>query len=341
MKKEATFKEETFEKDGHILDILDKNEVELEEIDIIVDEAVEEVAEEIEEELEELEIEELAADRADRFDSIKAYLKEIGRIKLLKPDEELEIARKIQDEHDEEARKVLIRTNLRLVVSIAKRYNGRGLSFLDLIQEGNIGLMKAVEKYDYKKGYKFSTYATWWIRQAITRAIADQSRSIRLPVHVVETINKLKKISKMFMQENKRKPSEEELATLSEFPINKIRELVKISQLPISLETPIGDDDSNNLSDIVEGDSAKNPEEKVLADLLREDLERVLSSFLTEREQMVLRLRFGLHDGMPRTLEEVGHVYNVTRERIRQIESKALEKLRQQTKNSHIASYLA
>ncbi|MEK6557488.1 MAG: sigma-70 family RNA polymerase sigma factor [Candidatus Margulisiibacteriota bacterium] len=320
-------------KEYPLVDLLDKTEVDIDEIDVVV---VEDQEIEAEKELEE--IEEVVS--SERFDSIKTYLKEIGRIKLLTPPEELEIARRIQDENDDEARKQLIRANLRLVVSIAKRYNGRGLSFLDLIQEGNIGLMKAVEKYDYKKGYKFSTYATWWIRQAITRAIADQSRSIRLPVHVVETINKLKKISKMFVQENKRKPTDEELSALSEIPVHKIRELVKISQLPISLETPIGDDDSNNLSDIVEGDSSKNPEEKVLADLLREDLERVLSTYLTEREQMVLRLRFGLHDGMPRTLEEVGHVYNVTRERIRQIESKALEKLRFQTKDSHMASYL-
>lgn len=275
-----------------------------------------------------------------KYDSIKIYLKEIGRINLLKAEEEIEIARRIREENDEEARKTLIRTNLRLVVSIAKRYNGRGLSFLDLIQEGNIGLMKAVEKYDYRKGYKFSTYATWWIRQAITRAIADQSRSIRLPVHVVETLNKLKKISKMFIQDNKRKPSEDELSHLSEIPLHKVRELIKISQLPISLETPIGDDESNSLSDIVEGDSDKNPEERVLSDLLREDLEKVLSTYLTEREQMVLRLRFGLHDGTPRTLEEVGYVYNVTRERIRQIEAKALEKLRHQTRDSHMQSYL-
>ena len=334
-------KEQTFETEPDILDILDKTDVESAEVE--TDDPTDDEDQDLEDVIEDdLSITEDGDSKrkSDRLDSIKAYLKEIGRIKLLTTEEELDIAKRIREDHDEEARKILIRTNLRLVVSIAKRYNGRGLSFLDLIQEGNIGLMKAVTKYDYRKGYKFSTYATWWIRQAITRAIADQSRSIRLPVHVVETINKLKKISKMFMQEEKRKPSEEELAEMSEIPIIKIRELVKISQLPISLETPIGDDDSNNLSDIVEGDSAKNPEEKVLGDLLREDLERILNNFLTEREQMVLRLRFGLHDGMPRTLEEVGHVYNVTRERIRQIESKALEKLRQQTKNSHIVSYL-
>ena len=334
-------KEQTFETEPDILDILDKTDVESAEVE--TDDPTDDEDQDLEDVIEDdLSITEDGDSKrkSDRLDSIKAYLKEIGRIKLLTTEEELDIAKRIREDHDEEARKILIRTNLRLVVSIAKRYNGRGLSFLDLIQEGNIGLMKAVTKYDYRKGYKFSTYATWWIRQAITRAIADQSRSIRLPVHVVETINKLKKISKMFMQEEKRKPSEEELAEMSEIPIIKIRELVKISQLPISLETPIGDDDSNNLSDIVEGDSAKNPEEKVLGDLLREDLERILNNFLTEREQMVLRLRFGLHDGMSRTLEEVGHVYNVTRERIRQIESKALEKLRQQTKNSHIVSYL-
>ena len=333
-----------FDKDTNIVDLLEKTDIAIDDLEIVPASATEEVnpealADEIEAELNE-NIEEIVSDSSEKFDSIKAYLKEIGRIKLLTAEEEIDIARRIEEQHDEEARKQLIRANLRLVVSIAKRYNGRGLSFLDLIQEGNIGLMKAVEKYDSKKGYKFSTYSTWWIRQAITRAIADQSRSIRLPVHVVETINKLKKITKMFMQEHKRKPSEEELAELSELPTSKIRELVKIAQLPLSLETPIGDDDSNNLSDIVESDESKNPEEKVLADLLKEDLEKVLTSFLSEREQMVLRLRFGLYDGMPRTLEEVGHVYNVTRERIRQIESKAIEKLRLQTRNSHIASYI-
>jgi RNA polymerase primary sigma factor len=274
------------------------------------------------------------------YDSIKIYLKEIGKIKLLTTKEELEIAKRIQNNNEDEARKILIRSNLRLVVSIAKRYNNRGLSFLDLIQEGNIGLMKAVDKYDYTKGYKFSTYATWWIRQAITRAIADQSRSIRLPVHVVETLNKIKKFSKMFMQENKRKPTDEELASLCDLSVSKIQELTKTSHLPISLETPIGDEDGNSLSDIVECEVEKNPEERVLSDLLREDLEVVLQSFLNEREQMVLRLRFGLYDGMPRTLEEVGQVYNVTRERIRQIEAKALEKLRMQIQDNHMISYL-
>ena len=343
MNTEVLFEE--VESPNDILEILKDTHIDLAEItneaDITVDvDGPDDEEEEIEIGVEEEVLQDDEGKKGPKYDSIKMYLKEIGRIKLLKTEEEFEIARRIQENNDDEARKILIRSNLRLVVSIAKRYNGRGLSFLDLIQEGNIGLMKAVDKYDYTKGYKFSTYATWWIRQAITRAIADQSRSIRLPVHVVETLNKLKKISKLFMQEHKRKPTDEELAQLSELSINKVQELAKIAQLPISLETPIGDDDSNSLSDIVESDSEKNPEERVLSDLLREDLETVLQTFLTEREQMVLRLRFGLHDGMPRTLEEVGQVYNVTRERIRQIEAKALEKLRQQTRDGHMMSYL-
>ncbi|MDD4527833.1 MAG: sigma-70 family RNA polymerase sigma factor [Candidatus Margulisbacteria bacterium] len=341
MNTEVLFEEASSPND--ILEILKDTHVDLGEITNEADTTVE-VDQPDEEESKDIDIEEEVlqeeSNKGAKYDSIKMYLKEIGRIKLLKTEEEFNIAQRIQENNDDEARKILIRSNLRLVVSIAKRYNGRGLSFLDLIQEGNIGLMKAVDKYDYTKGYKFSTYATWWIRQAITRAIADQSRSIRLPVHVVETLNKLKKISKMFMQEYKRKPTDEELAQHSELSVIKVQELAKIAQLPISLETPIGDDDSNSLSDIVESEAEKNPEERVLSDLLREDLEAVLQTFLTEREQMVLRLRFGLHDGMPRTLEEVGQVYNVTRERIRQIEAKALDKLRQQTRDGHMMSYL-
>ncbi len=336
---------ESIDSPNDILEILKDTHVDLAEItndaeatDDVDPQELDDV--EIEVDIEENIVLEEDSNKGTKYDSIKMYLKEIGRIKLLTTAEEFDIAQRIQENNDDEARKILIRSNLRLVVSIAKRYNGRGLSFLDLIQEGNIGLMKAVDKYDYTKGYKFSTYATWWIRQAITRAIADQSRSIRLPVHVVETLNKLKKISKMFMQEHKRKPTDEELAEFSELSLTKVQELAKIAQLPISLETPIGDDDSNSLSDIVESEVEKNPEERVLSDLLREDLETVLQTFLTEREQMVLRLRFGLHDGMPRTLEEVGQVYNVTRERIRQIEAKALEKLRQQTRDGHMMSYL-
>ena len=272
-------------------------------------------------------------------DSIKTYLQEIGTVKLLNGDEEKDLAKRYEESKDVDAKKILIKSNLRLVVSIAKRYNGRGLSFLDLIQEGNIGLMRAVEKFDYKKGFKFSTYATWWIRQAITRAIADQSRTIRIPVHMVETINKLKKITKMFIQENERKPTEEELAEAIEMPVQKVHEIIATSMVPLSLENPIGDDENSSLGDFVETIAFKNPELTVLNDLLRYDLERVLET-LTEREAMVLRLRFGLDDGRPRTLEEVGQVYNVTRERIRQIEAKAISKLKQPNRSSRLESYL-
>ncbi len=272
-------------------------------------------------------------------DSIKTYLREIGSVKLLTIDEERSLARRYTDNQDVNAKRDLIRSNLRLVVSIAKRYNGRGLSFLDLIQEGNIGLMRAVEKFDYTKGFKFSTYATWWIRQAITRSLADQSRTIRIPVHMVETINKLRKISRMFMQEFERKPTEEELANAIEIPVAKVHEIVTASLLPLSLENPLGDDENSSLGDIVETTAFKNPEDSVINDLLREDLEKVLQT-LAEREAMVLRLRFGLDDGRPRTLEEVGRVYNVTRERIRQIEAKAIIKLRNPQRSGILESYL-
>jgi RNA polymerase primary sigma factor len=272
-------------------------------------------------------------------DSIKTYLQEIGTVKLLKAKEERELAKRYKEDKDVDAKKEIIRCNLRLVVSIAKRYNGRGLSFLDLIQEGNIGLMRAVEKFDYTKGFKFSTYATWWIRQAITRAIADQSRTIRIPVHMVETINKLRKLSRMFMQKHERKPTEEELAEAIELPVHKVHEIIATSMLPLSLENPVGDDDNSSLGDFVETTAFRNPEVTVLNDLLREDLEKVLQT-LTEREAMVLRLRFGLDDGRPRTLEEVGRVYNVTRERIRQIEAKAISKLKHPTRSSRLESYL-
>jgi RNA polymerase primary sigma factor len=272
-------------------------------------------------------------------DSIKAYLQEIGSVSLLNAKEERELAKRYSEEGDISAKKEIVRCNLRLVVSIAKRYNGRGLSFQDLIQEGNIGLMRAVEKFDYKRGFKFSTYATWWIRQAITRAIADQSRTIRIPVHMVETINKLRKISRMFTQTYERKPTEEELAEAIELPVTKVHEIIMTSMIPLSLENPVGDDENSSLGDFVETPAESNPEDSVIIDLLREDLEKVLET-LTQREAMVLRLRFGLNDGRPRTLEEVGRVYSVTRERIRQIESKALLKLKHPTRSSSLKSYL-
>ena len=256
-------------------------------------------------------------------DAVKVYLREIGKIKLLNKDSEHSLS-KLMDEGDEYAKDLLVVANLRLVVSIAKKYTGRGILFLDLIQEGNIGLIRAVEKFDYTKGFKFSTYATWWIRQAITRAIADQSRTIRIPVHMVETINKIRKISRELLQELCRKPSEEEISERSGISVSKVREILKISQVPLSLEMPVGDD-SGSLSDFVEDQSQESPEKKMVMDSLRLTLEDVLSE-LSEREARVLRLRFGLEDGMPKTLEEVGKLFKVTRERIRQIEAKALDK---------------
>lgn len=259
-------------------------------------------------------------------DSVKMYLKEIGDLSLLTPQEEQELAKRIE-KGDEIAKQKLIAANLRLVVSIAKKYIGRGLLFLDLIQEGNLGLIKAAEKFDYRKGFKFSTYATWWIRQAITRAIADQSRIIRIPVHMVETINKLRKTSRILLQEKKRKPTDEEISLCTNMPADKIREVLTVSLVPLSLEMPVGDEESNRLSDIVEDKNASTPEELVVNNMLKEEIKKAME-VLTEREYMVLKLRFGLDDGKPRTLEEVGRVYDVTRERIRQIEAKALAKLR-------------
>lgn len=259
-------------------------------------------------------------------DSVKMYLKEIGDLSLLSIDEEQSLAKRIEM-GDMEAAQQLVAANLRLVVSIAKKYIGRGLLFLDLIQEGNLGLIKAVEKFDYKKGFKFSTYATWWIRQAITRAIADQSRIIRIPVHMVETINKLRKTSRLLLQEKKRKPTDDEIAECTNMSADKIREILTVSLVPLSLEMPVGDEDSNRLGDIVEDKNTLTPEELVLNGMLKEEIKKAME-ILTEREYMVLKLRFGLDDGKPRTLEEVGKVYDVTRERIRQIEAKALAKLR-------------
>ncbi|NLO90053.1 MAG: RNA polymerase sigma factor RpoD [Clostridia bacterium] len=271
-------------------------------------------------------------------DPVRMYLKEIGRVPLLTAEEEIELAKRIE-QGDEEAKRRLAEANLRLVVSIAKRYVGRGMLFLDLIQEGNLGLMKAVEKFDYRKGYKFSTYATWWIRQAITRAIADQARTIRIPVHMVETINKLIRVSRQLLQEYGREPTPEEIAEKMGISEERVREIQKIAQEPISLETPIGEEEDSHLGDFIEDEDALAPAEAASYMLLREQLEGVLDS-LTPREEKVLRLRFGLDDGRSRTLEEVGKEFGVTRERIRQIEAKALRKLRHPSRSKKLKDYL-
>ena len=271
-------------------------------------------------------------------DPVRMYLKEIGQIKLLTMDEELKLADRI-NAGDEEAKTILAEANLRLVVSIAKRYVGRGMQFLDLIQEGNIGLMKAVEKFDVTKGYKFSTYATWWIRQAITRAIADQARTIRIPVHMVETINKLSRIQRQLTLELNREPSEEELAKKMGMSIDKVREIYKISQEPVSLETPIGEEDDSHLGDFIKDERNVSPEEYATNEMLKDEIASVLLT-LTEREEKVIRLRFGLEDGKSRTLEEVGQMFGVTRERIRQIEAKALRKLRHPSRSRKLKDYM-
>lgn len=271
-------------------------------------------------------------------DPVRMYLKEIGKVPLLSMEQEVELAKRM-GEGDEEAKKQLAEANLRLVVSIAKRYVGRGMQFLDLIQEGNLGLIKAVEKFDYTKGYKFSTYATWWIRQAITRAIADQARTIRIPVHMVETINRLLRVQRQLVQDLGREPTVEEIAKEMELPVARVREIQKISQEPVSLETPIGEEDDSHLGDFIQDDNMPVPMDAAAYSLLREQLIEVLSS-LTDREQKVLRLRFGLDDGRARTLEEVGKEFNVTRERIRQIEAKALRKLRHPSRSRKLKDYL-
>ena len=271
-------------------------------------------------------------------DPVRMYLKEIGRINLLTSDEEFEYAKRAE-EGDEEAKRMLAESNLRLVVSIAKRYVGRGMLFLDLIQEGNIGLMKAVDKFDPTKGYKFSTYATWWIRQAITRAIADQARTIRVPVHMVETINKLARVQRQLTQDLNREPTDEEIAKKLGISIEKVREVYKISQDPVSLETPIGEEDDSHLGDFIKDDRMIGPEEYTTEEMLKEELASVLLT-LTDREEKVLRLRFGLDDGQCRTLEEVGQIFGVTRERIRQIEAKALRKLRHPSRSRKLKDFL-
>ncbi len=271
-------------------------------------------------------------------DPVRMYLKEIGKVPLLSADEEIELARR-REEGDENAQKCLVEANLRLVVSIAKKYMGRGMSFLDLIQEGNLGLIKAVEKFDYRKGYKFSTYATWWIRQAITRAIADQARTIRIPVHMTETINKLIRVSRQLLQELGTEPTPEEIAREMDMPVDKVRDIMKLSQEPVSLETPVGEEDDSHLGDFLQDENAPIPADAAAFTLLREQLLEVLET-LTEREQKVIRLRFGLDDGRARTLEEVGREFNVTRERIRQIEAKALRKLRHPSRSRKLKDYL-
>ena len=277
-------------------------------------------------------------ERGNAEDPVRMYLKEIGRIPLLSSEEEIELAKRMEEE-DEEAKKKLSEANLRLTVSIAKRYSGRGMQFLDLIQEGNLGLIKAVEKFDYRKGYKFSTYATWWIRQSITRAIADQARTIRIPVHMVETMNRVNRTSRRLLQEYGREPTPEEIAEAMNLPVERVLEISKISQEPVSLETPIGEEEDSHLGDFIQDEHIPVPADEAAHTLLREQLEKVMDT-LSEREQKVLALRFGLEDGKPHTLEEVGREFQVTRERIRQIEAKALRKLRHPTRSRKLRDFL-
>lgn len=314
----------------HMYDYLDKMGIDV--LGMAVDE------EEEKDDDEEIELDLTLPDGINIDDPVRMYLKEIGKVPLLSADEEVELAQKM-GKGDVKARQQLTEANLRLVVSIAKRYVGRGMLFLDLIQEGNLGLMKAVEKFDYTKGYKFSTYATWWIRQAITRAIADQARTIRIPVHMVETINKLIRVSRQLLQELGRDPLPEEIAEELEMPVDKVREILKISQEPVSLETPIGEEEDSHLGDFIQDDNVPVPADAAAFTLLKEQLVDVLKT-LTDREQKVLNLRFGLTDGRARTLEEVGKEFNVTRERIRQIEAKALRKLRHPSRSRKLKDYL-
>ena len=320
-----------------ILDFLEANHVDVLRItddddDILIDD------EDVENDVEMEKIDLSVPDGVSIEDPVRMYLKEIGKVPLLTAEEEIELAKRMEL-GDEEAKKRLAEANLRLVVSIAKRYVGRGMLFLDLIQEGNLGLIKAVEKFDYRKGYKFSTYATWWIRQAITRAIADQARTIRIPVHMVETINKLIRVSRQLLQELGREPTPEEIAEEMDMPVDRVREILKISQEPVSLETPIGEEEDSHLGDFIQDDNVPVPADAAAFTLLKEQLIEVLGT-LTEREQKVLRLRFGLDDGRARTLEEVGKEFNVTRERIRQIEAKALRKLRHPSRSRKLKDYL-
>lgn len=326
---------EQFEK---ILDFLEANNIDVLRItdDDVDDEMLLDVDDEDEIEVEKIDLS--VPDGVSIEDPVRMYLKEIGKVPLLSAEEEIELAKRMEL-GDQEAKKRLAEANLRLVVSIAKRYVGRGMLFLDLIQEGNLGLIKAVEKFDYRKGYKFSTYATWWIRQAITRAIADQARTIRIPVHMVETINKLIRVSRQLLQELGREPTPEEIAAEMNMPVERVREILKISQEPVSLETPIGEEEDSHLGDFIQDDNVPVPADAAAFTLLKEQLEEVLGT-LTEREQKVLTLRFGLEDGRERTLEEVGKEFNVTRERIRQIEAKALRKLRHPSRSRKLKDYL-
>ena len=326
---------EQFEK---ILDFLEANNIDVLRItdDDVDDEMLLDVDDEDEIEVEKIDLS--VPDGVSIEDPVRMYLKEIGKVPLLSAEEEIELAKRMEL-GDQEAKKRLAEANLRLVVSIAKRYVGRGMLFLDLIQEGNLGLIKAVEKFDYRKGYKFSTYATWWIRQAITRAIADQARTIRIPVHMVETINKLIRVSRQLLQELGREPTPEEIAAEMNMPVERVREILKISQEPVSLETPIGEEEDSHLGDFIQDDNVPVPADAAAFTLLKEQVEEVLGT-LTEREQKVLTLRFGLEDGRARTLEEVGKEFNVTRERIRQIEAKALRKLRHPSRSRKLKDYL-
>ena len=332
---DMTLEEEQFDK---ILETLEQNNVDVlritEDDDVDDEEII--LTEEDEVDVENIDLS--VPDGISIEDPVRMYLKEIGKVPLLSAEEEIELAKKMEM-GDEDSKKRLAEANLRLVVSIAKRYVGRGMLFLDLIQEGNLGLIKAVEKFDYRKGYKFSTYATWWIRQAITRAIADQARTIRIPVHMVETINKLIRVSRQLLQELGREPSPEEIAEEMNMPVERVREILKISQEPVSLETPIGEEEDSHLGDFIQDDNVPVPADAAAFTLLKEQLVEVLGT-LTEREQKVLRLRFGLDDGRARTLEEVGKEFSVTRERIRQIEAKALRKLRHPSRSRKLKDYL-
>ena len=321
-----------------ILDFLEANNIDV--LRITDDDADDDILLEVDDD-DEIEVEKIdlsVPDGVSIEDPVRMYLKEIGKVPLLSAEEEIELAKRMEL-GDQEAKKRLAEANLRLVVSIAKRYVGRGMLFLDLIQEGNLGLIKAVEKFDYRKGYKFSTYATWWIRQAITRAIADQARTIRIPVHMVETINKLIRVSRQLLQELGREPTPEEIAAEMNMPVERVREILKISQEPVSVETPIGEEEDSHLGDFIQDDNVPVPADAAAFTLLKEQLEEVLGT-LTEREQKVLTLRFGLEDGRARTLEEVGREFNVTRERIRQIEAKALRKLRHPSRSRKLKDYL-
>ena len=334
---------EKFGKKGNInnhelLDIIEKFDMTPEQMDLVYKTMNEAGIQVVDEEQRDKELFEQALSDIGLDDPVKMYLKDIGRVPLLSAEEEVELAKRMQ-ENDEAAKKRLSEANLRLVVSIAKRYVGRGMLFLDLIQEGNLGLMKAVEKFDYQKGFKFSTYATWWIRQSITRAIADQARTIRIPVHMVETINKLTRVQRVLLQELGREPTPSEIAEKMGVTEERVREIQKIAQDPVSLETPIGEEEDSHLGDFIEDEKTTTPSDSVAFTMLKEQLLGVLDT-LTPREEKVLRLRYGIDDGKPRTLEEVGREFNVTRERIRQIEAKALRKLRHPSRSKKLKDFL-